>query len=449
MKMNAALKRRHSEPFLPEITTPSGKWRRSSKHRLKVDSFQSEPTSDISAQILSKEEIARFRNTVKQNICVEMLKEGYHRSFSELFALLCSDRDRRAAAEPGSALSLQTPLEEQQDKLETIRLRLCKAEQAERTGGWTLVCEQRLLLGVHFSTPEDLLLSLHFLHSCADREHGGCSRPATEARACLAELYLKQKELEQARQQAEMCLKQAEDGGWLDSAGQPLRLRARQLLGKIYTQLADALLAASNYKEALTLFHKGYSVAAESENKQIEGEAAYRLGLAYQVTGDHNTAKKFFNTCMQIFGTLQDADGLGKAYKAMAKSLESQGNIDETVHCLEELADISRSNGLQYNLVDARLCLGNIYCSMDQYRRACESFLQGYEVACHIGDVALLQKAQVLLASARAQSMIRNYSADVKAATPVALRRLLAWKESRRHQELGTDSTDHTAPVWY
>ncbi|KAF3698060.1 Tetratricopeptide repeat protein 29 [Channa argus] len=368
--MNAAVKRQHSSAFLPEITTHSNKWRKGTQHRWKRDSLQTGLVLDKSAQILSKEETAR--------------------SFSELFSLLRSDQDRRAAAEPGSALSLQTPLEEQQDKLETIKLHLCQAEQAERT-----------------------------------------------------------ENLEQARQQAEMCLKQAEDSGWLDSAGQPLRLRACQLLGRIHSQLADASLAASNYQKALTLLHEGYSMAAESQDKQVEGEAAYRLGLAYQCTGDHDTAKKFFNTCMQIFGTLQDADGLGKAYKAMAKSLESQGNIDGTVHCLEELADISRRNGLQYNLVDACLCLGNIFCTMHQYRRACESFLQGYDVACHIGDVALLQKAQVLLASARAHSMITKYSADVKAATPVALKRLMAWKETERHRELSADYTDHTASVWY
>ncbi len=39
----------------------------------------------------------------------------------------------------------------------------------------------------------------------------------------------------------------------------------------------------------------------------------------------------------------------------------SEGNIDETIQCLEKLADVSRSNGLQHNLAEAYLCLGNIY----------------------------------------------------------------------------------------
>ncbi|GLD68080.1 tetratricopeptide repeat protein 29 [Lates japonicus] len=426
VKMSSAVAgQRRSGSSLPEITTSRSKRRRSSQYStLKQEFFQSGSLSDKSDETLTREETAQFRHSLKQNICVQMLQEGYHRSFAEFFFLLQSDQDRRAAAEPGSALRLQIPLEEQRDKLETMRLHLNQAEQAERTGSWSVVCEQRLFLGRYFSAPEDLLLSLHFYHSCADREQGGRSRPATEARACMAELYLQQGELEEARRQAELCLKQSEDGGWLDLTGRPLRVRALQALWGIYDRLADIPLDAANHSEALELLHKGHNVATESEDKQIEGEAAYRLGLAYQLTGDHDTAKKFFNSSMQICGTLQDADGLGKAYKAMAKSMESEGNIDETVRCLEKLID-------------------------GQYSRACDCFLQGYKVSCNIGDVALLQRAQVWVASARAHSMIRKYSTDVESASPAALRRLVVWKETRGHEELSPDSTDPTATARY
>lgn len=57
--------------------------------------------------------------------------------------------------------------------------------------------------------------------------------------------------------------------------------------------------------------------------------------------------------------------------------------------------------------------------------------------------------SQVLVASARAHLLIKKYSVDVVSATPAALRRLLAWKETRVHQELRTDSTDSIATAWY
>lgn len=70
-------------------------------------------------------------------------------------------------------------------------------------------------------------------------------------------------ELEEARQQGELCRKQAEDGGWLDSDGRPLKLRACRDLWKIYRELAEAPLAAEDHKKAQTLLHEGNSRASE------------------------------------------------------------------------------------------------------------------------------------------------------------------------------------------
>lgn len=71
--------------------------------------------------------------------------------------------------------------------------------------------------------------------------------------------------LEEARQQAELCIEQAEDGA---SASRPLRLRARQALWRIYSRLADISLDAADYSEALTLLHKGFSMAIECRSTQ-------------------------------------------------------------------------------------------------------------------------------------------------------------------------------------
>ncbi|XP_063324765.1 tetratricopeptide repeat protein 29 [Pelmatolapia mariae] len=360
------------------------------------------------AESLTRKEIALFRSSPKQSICVRLLQEGFHRSFSELVSLLHSDQDWRATAEPGSLRLRAPPLVEQRHKMETISQHLSLAEEAERTGIWSTVCEERLLLGRFFSDPEDLWLRFYFYHSCTDREKGRFSRAATEAQACLTELYLDRGELEEARQQGELCREQAEDGGWLDSDGRPLKLRACRDLWKIYRELAEVPLAAEDHKKALTLLHEGNSRAVEcrwnqvftftsvsAEDKHMKGEAAFQVGLAYQRAGDHSTAKKFFNTSMEIFHTLDDTDRVVKAYKALAKSLKSEGYIEEAVACLEKLAAMSRSSGLHHRLIDVHLCLGNIYFSRSQYVKAAEYYLQGYKVACTTEDVARLQRAQV------------------------------------------------------
>ncbi|XP_039463833.1 tetratricopeptide repeat protein 29 isoform X1 [Oreochromis aureus] len=443
-KMNTAV------GFLPEININKSKQRRStyySRMKQTKESLRARLNPAGPAETLTRKEIALFRSSLKQSICVRLLQEGFHRSFSELVSLLQSDQDWRAMAEPGSLRILAPPLSEQKYKMETISQHLSLAEEAERTGIWSTVCEERLLLGRFFSDPEDLWLRFYFYHSCTDREKGRFSRAATEARACLTELYLDQGDLEEARQQGELCCKQAEDGGWLDSDGRSLKLRACRDLWKIYRELAEALLAAEDHKKALTLLHEGNRRAMESEDKQLKGEAAFQVGLANQRAGDHGTAKKFFNSSMEIFHSLDDTDGLVKAYKALAKSLKSEGYIEEVVACLEKLATMSRSSRLQHRLIDVSLCLGNIYFSRSQYVRAGEYCLQGYEVACTTEDVAQLQRAQVLVASAHAHATIGKYGANLTSTSPAPLQRLLDWKVKRGREDLSVE--EYYSPAWF
>ncbi|KAK5893227.1 hypothetical protein CgunFtcFv8_006120 [Champsocephalus gunnari] len=411
--------RQHFGSFLPEIPSRNDEGKKSTQHsRRKQQKEFLPPGPHQSAEALSKAEISLFRNSLKQNICVELLQQGFHRSFSELFLLLRSDQQRRAEEEFESD---ELPLEQQWDKMETLRRHLSRAEQAENTCSWTVTGSR-----------------------------GGRSRPATEARACLAEVYLQLGDLQAARQQADQCLQQAEGEGWVDSSGQPLRLRALRALSSVYSRLADAPLEAEDHSEALRLLHRGHSIAAEAEDKKLEFDTLFRLGLTYQSAGDHDTAKQLFNTCMQICGSLHDAEGLGKSYKALSKSIESEGNTQETLECLEKLVDISRDNGLKRNLADAFICLGNTYFTMREYSRASEFFLQGYEVSCELGDVALLQKAQVLVGTSRARSLFGKFSADVESCSPAALKRLILWKDTRGRQEVGSDSTgSDAAAAWF
>ncbi|TKS93253.1 Tetratricopeptide repeat protein 29 [Collichthys lucidus] len=201
-----------------------------------------------------------------------------------------------------------------------------------------------MFLGRFFSAPEDRWLSLHFYHSCADIKQG--SRLTVEARACLAEIYLQQGELEQAKQQAELCIKQAD--GWMDSDGQSLKLRALRALSIIYTRLAAASLAAADYDEGLKLLHQSCSIATES----------HHIGLDE-------------SSCVRV----------------------SEGNDAEAIRFLEKLVDICGMMPRQ--LAEAFLSLGHVYFTQGQYERASEFFLKTYELSCDLGDVALLQEAQV------------------------------------------------------
>ncbi|XP_029931833.1 tetratricopeptide repeat protein 29 [Myripristis murdjan] len=408
MSSAAAAAPRRPEPFLPQININKSRKDSGSPQlrRLKKVKDSVQTASAQTAQTISEEDVALFRNSVKQNICVEMLREGNHRSFSELFSLCGSDQARRSAAGPGSDVWRQPALQDQPDKLQTLQLHLSRAEHAERTGSWSVAFEQRLSLARFFSSPQDRWLSLHFYRSSLDRVGrlpGG--RPLAQARANMADAYLEQGVLEEARRQAELCVQESEAGGCWD-----LKPRACQTLWRICGRLADG---AHDDAERLQLLQQAHGSAAHAADQRMEGEAAYRLALAYQSAGEHATAKQFLTTCMEICSSLQDADGLGKAYKAMAKSMEREGKLDDTVQFLEKFSDVSSSSDLKHNLQDACMCQGSIYYSRAQYDRAFEFFQRGYHAACELHDEALVQRAQVLLGSARAHSLIGTFSADM------------------------------------
>lgn len=76
----------------------------------------------------------RFRNSHKRNICIEMLRRGYHRSFREVFALIQKQAASGEAPGPRSGIWQPGPLEEQPRKLEQIQRFLTRAEEAQRAG---------------------------------------------------------------------------------------------------------------------------------------------------------------------------------------------------------------------------------------------------------------------------------------------------------------------------
>ena len=65
---------------------------------------------------------------------LDMLQEGFHKSFSELFALIKQQNDARIKAGPESSLWNMELLEHQYEKLDTIKGGLTHAETALREG---------------------------------------------------------------------------------------------------------------------------------------------------------------------------------------------------------------------------------------------------------------------------------------------------------------------------
>ncbi|XP_067117440.1 tetratricopeptide repeat protein 29 [Osmerus mordax] len=421
------INRTETEPLPRGSTTP--RW-----NRAQTKKTDTESSERCRAPTVSRGEVASFRNSLKQNICVAMLSEGFHRSFSELWSLLCCWREARLAAGPGSALWLQRPLEEQPHKMHMLHTHLTLAEAAQRRGAWAEVYDSQLFLARFFSSPEDSWLSRHFQQAgLASSRRVSLDSGRREAQACanMGRLCLEQGQLDQAREYYECFRRRALGRAWQGEDGVSLYSQACQGLCLVYGQQAQRLLLAGHDQHAVETLTLAFCTAQEAGDRKTEGEAAYRVGLAYQRIGDQQAAKKFLNMYMEVCSDLGDAAGLGKAYKAIAKSLESEGQSDEMIRYLEMFAEVSQSSNLQTNLQEACTCLGHVYTEMGQQERGCGYLERSYQLACDLGEVPLLQRAQVVLGNARAQSMARKYAGHVEAGLHRDLFILTSWKDRR------------------
>ena len=90
--------------------------------------------------------IYRYRNSYKHNLSLDMLQEGFHKSFAELFALIKQQHDDREQAGPESALWNASLLEDEPEKLDALQVHLTQAEAALRKGK---VASQRNYNAVH------------------------------------------------------------------------------------------------------------------------------------------------------------------------------------------------------------------------------------------------------------------------------------------------------------
>ena len=71
-----------------------------------------------------------------------MLQEGFHKSFSEMFALIKQQNERRLKAGPESVLWNMVMLETETEKMEMLKKYLTEAETALRQGNIKLLPQE-------------------------------------------------------------------------------------------------------------------------------------------------------------------------------------------------------------------------------------------------------------------------------------------------------------------
>ncbi|XP_067153216.1 tetratricopeptide repeat protein 29 [Apteryx mantelli] len=383
---------------------------------------------------LSKQEAAACRNSYKKNICIDMLRQGYHKSFSELFTLIQKWNALREAAGPGSAIWQQKSLEEQPDKLDQLYHFLTRAEAAQRAGHYEEVYNNQLNLAYCFNDSEGKWLRNYFYEQCFNTAQlikidGG--KKEAQAHANMGLINEEQGNIMKAAEHYEAFYELTVGSTWKDETGRTYNSLACEHLWKIYTVLADKMLEVKEHQQAIKTLIKALKMAKEGGDMKMEGEAAYCLGLTYHFAGEEQTAIPILNTSVKIFTALCDSAGLGRAYEAIAKILVSQGKVAETVTYLEEFVKAAENAHLSGSLVDACVLLGNLCNERGYYNEAFEYFSRAFEAANTLSSLPLVDETKTYYGIARAHKMMVAVNNHTEAADLVSMKYLLAWKENR------------------
>ncbi|XP_077924338.1 tetratricopeptide repeat protein 29 [Halichoerus grypus] len=389
---------------------------------------------EVNFKGLSKEEVAAYRNSYKKNICVDMLRDGYHKSFSELFALMEKWDALRETARVRSLLWLQRPLEEQPDKLDHFYHYLTRAEAAERKEYFEGVYNNLYALACYFNNSEDKWVRNYFYERCFKiaqliKIDGG--KKEAEAHAHMGLLFEEDGQLLEAAEHYEAFHQLTQGRVWKDETGRFLNLLACESLLRTYRLLSDKMLENKEYKQAIRILIKASEIAKEGSDKKMEGEASYYLGLAHLAAGEYETALTVLNTYSKISTDLDDDLSLGRAYEAIAKVLQSQGEMTEAIKYLKKVVKIARNNFQKLDVVRASTMLGDIYNEKGYYNKASQYFQQAFDTTAELTNLHEMDETKVHYGIAKAHQIMLTVNNYIESEDLTSLDYLLSWKENR------------------
>ncbi|XP_069349452.1 tetratricopeptide repeat protein 29 isoform X1 [Eulemur rufifrons] len=389
---------------------------------------------EVNFKGLSKEEVAAYRNSYKKSVCVDLLRDGYHKSFTELFALMGQWDALRDAARVRALHWLQKPLEEQPDKLDHFYHYLARAEAAERKGYFEDVYKNLYALACYFNNSEDKWVRNHFYQRCFNvaqliKIDGG--KKEAEAHAHMGLLHEEDGQLLEAAEHYEAFHQLTQGRIWKDETGRFLNSLACEGLLRIYRLLSDKMLENKEYKQAIKILIKACEITKEGSDQNMHGEASYYLGLAYLAAGEYDTALTVLNTYSKISTDQDDDLSLGRAYEAVAKVLQSQGEMTEAINYLEKFVKLARNNFQSLDTVRASTMLGDIYNEKGNYNKASEYFQQAFDTTVEIMNMPLMEETKVHYGIAKAHQMMLTVKNYIESSDLTSLGYLLSWKETR------------------
>jgi len=389
--------------------------------------------------ILRKKDIAKFRNTYKHNLCLDMLTEGYHLSFCEMINLIRQQMEKREAAGPESFLWTKPVLQDQTEKLDVMKTQLTEAEGANRMGHFGREYKARYELAQFFKANEDdHWLVDHFFSTCLEvamkvDDDGG--KMQAEGNCNVGLCRQKNGMYREAAKHFEAYHRLATDNKeWSMSSGVSFYTDACIKLYHIYTIIGQEQGKSWDEEDremSLETLTKALEMAQCSQDKKLEGEASYVLGMAYQKLNQLDTALthlfNFYESCQGD----SNSEGIGRACDAIAKIYARQGNKEKSVEFLKRFVELTEKTGLEKEYCLACHNLGNVCNSVGNYDEATEYFSKAYNISRALGDPDSTNVNRVQYGIAMAHRMMGKFANHVVIGDKTCMSRLVDWKSVR------------------
>nr|XP_035933658.1 tetratricopeptide repeat protein 29-like [Halichoerus grypus] len=137
------------------------------------------------------------------------------------------------------------------------------------------------------------------------------------------------------------------------------------------------------------------------------------------------------NTYSKISTDLDDDLSLGRAYEAIAKVLQSQGEMTEAIKYLKKVVKIARNNFQKLDVVRASTMLGDIYNEKGYYNKASQYFQQAFDTTAELTNLHEMDETKVHYGIAKAHQIMLTVNNYIESEDLTSLDYLLSWKENR------------------
>ncbi|KAH9286377.1 Tetratricopeptide repeat protein 29 [Echinococcus granulosus] len=392
---------------------------------------------------LTRKQIAQFQLPFYETLCHDLLENGYHYAFTEIFTIHQKQMDERRKAGPDSPLWKIPPISEQSEKIHMLRDQLSKAEAATRRQDNHTVFTCYLKLAKYFNDyPDDRWLAEHFFDYCFTV----AKRITDDGGLKMAQAYEYNGLAKEAKGDLQVACSffiqlynATRDKTWKEEDGTKMSKNADKHLVRIYHALLEAT-PKEHLCERMAYCIKAHDIASASNDWTLTAPASLKMGQMYQEANKISEAITFYRGYFDLSKGANDWISLGNACESLAQLFESQNNMQETIRYLKIYAELCEEHCDWLQLCKASRLLGHAYDKAGQAQEALQWILKAYKMPQSINtpNPALFQKytetSRLMIGVTRAHCMNILFTNAIITDTPDALLRIIEWKADPRNE---------------